>query len=389
MKSIPSSVRLLQLASIVLIFHVGNSLLQEQVFHLPGFNHALLLSFLQTVCVAAFALIDYVRKTGFNGRKTPIKYYIVISLLAVVASVATNEASLRLNYPTQVIFKSSKLLAVMFVRSIMMKQHKLTSMDIGSALTVIAGLAAFTYGTHQSKLMMKASSSISTAAAAVPMTTTTTTSGDMMIGSIDHHHISSFMIGVIAVLIAVGADAMLYIVEEKYCFHTFGSSNGEIIVFLNGFAALHAGAALTVSGKLGESLSYLAATESLLPLVVAFSLCNFVGTTAILSVVSEFGSPSAIIVTNTRKVCTILGSYLVYPKPFTFLHGVGLVLVTGGVYAHEMARKKKKAHGENEITTTVGNDYDEDNNNTGDKQKSFGDEGSSPMMLIIPPTTPA
>merc|ERR1712046_92277 len=89
---------------------------------------------------------------------------------------------------------------------------------------------------------------------------------------------SSFMIGVIAVVVAVAADAGLYIVEEKYCFHTFGSSNGEIIVFLNAFAAVHAGAALTLSGKLGSSLAYIQESQSLIPLVVAYSLCNFIGT---------------------------------------------------------------------------------------------------------------
>ena len=79
----------------------------------------------------------------------------------------------------------------------------------------------------------------------------------------------------------------------------------------------------------------------LLPIVLAYSLCNFIGSSAVLAIVNEFGSPSAIIVTNTRKVCTILGSFLVYPKPFTPLHAVGIALVTGGVYAHEYARKKK------------------------------------------------
>ena len=185
---------------------------------------------------------------------------------------------------------------------------------------------------------------------------------------------TSFMFGVIAVVVAVAADAGLYIVEEKYCFHTFGSSNGEIIVFLNAFAAAHAGTALTLSGRLSESISFVQSSKYLLPLVVAYSLCNFIGTTAILSIISDFGSPSAIIVTNTRKVCTILGSFVVYPKPFTFLHGVGLLLVTGGVYAHELSRKKKK---QKEI------DDDDDNKDDDNKHRLNGDGGDQQQGIKI------
>lgn len=365
-KPVANSTRLVQLACIVLLFHVAHSLLQEQVFHLPGFNHALLLSLLQSFVIAMFAAIDYVRQ-GSAERRTPLKFYVALSVLALIASFATNEASLRLNYPTQVIFKSSKLLAVMALRSITMQHRggKLTAMDVASALAVVVGLCAFTFATHLSKHHHSSSShfhrsgdhqhqSLTTLLLGgeheqqqqhlSPSTTMSSTSLLLNSRSRDEQqHASSFLLGVVAVVVAVAADAALYIVEEKYCFHTFGSTSGEIIVFMNAFAAANAGAALLVSGNLLPSIEYITATGVLVPLVIFYSLCNFLGTTAILSVINEFGSPSAIIVTNMRKVMTILGSFIVYPKPFTLLHGVGLLLVTGGVYAHEVSRKKKAA----------------------------------------------
>lgn len=115
-----SSLRLAQLALGVLVFHLLNSVLQEAVFRLPGFNHTILLSFLQAACIAGIAFVEFRRANLV--RRAPLQTYFYLSVLSAGSVMLTNQASHLLNYPTQVIFKSSKLLFVMTLRYFAIKR---------------------------------------------------------------------------------------------------------------------------------------------------------------------------------------------------------------------------------------------------------------------------
>ena len=169
--SAASTSRLARLALLVLVFHVGNSILQEAVFHLPNFNATILMGCLQAVCVCGLACLEFSRQ-GLS-RRAPLIVYAGLSVFAATSTILTNEASRRVNYPTQVIFKSSKLLFVMALRAVAMKgKLRTSSAEIVSAVSIVVGLIAFTYATSSSK-----SSKV-------------TSDGD-------------FMVGVIAIIVAV------------------------------------------------------------------------------------------------------------------------------------------------------------------------------------------
>jgi adenosine 3'-phospho 5'-phosphosulfate transporter B3 len=322
--------RLFQLASGVLLFHVLNSVLQEAVFHLEGFNHALMLSFMQTLCIASFACLEFWR----NGeeRKAPITTYVLLSLLSTVSVFLTNEASHLLNYPTQVVFKSSKLLFVMVTRLLLINeaQHKHhhhrrakaararhRRNEFLACAMIVVGLVVFTYATSAAK--MKGGSHGSDAES------------------------TRIALGVAAIVIALLCDSLLYIGEEKYCFCSgVGASNTEVILFCYMFASVNSAGSLLLSGQLVDSFQYVASHPSFVAYVVAFSLCNFCGTYFLLRVVAEFNSNSAVMVTSVRKVFTVLCSFVVYPKPFGAYHLLGLSLVSGGIYLQETSRTHTK-----------------------------------------------
>lgn len=306
----PPTSALVRLAGLVILFHVLNSILQEAVFHLPGFRFTIMMSLLQTTCVTALALYEFRRNA--HTRKAPIMVYAVLSIFATASTILTNEASRRVNYPTQVIFKSSKLLFVMGLRVVALSSKVRTSAaEVVSAMSIVLGLILFTYATAESK-----------------RSEPSTSGADMMVG-------------VAAIVTAVCCDALLYIGEEKYCFHTHECSNTEVILYCNAFATAYSAATLVTSGQLAESVAFAATTPALLGLVLLYSLCNFGGTTFLLQIVSDFGSSTAVVVTSTRKMITVLCSYLVYPKPFTLLHFAGLVGVSYGIWLHDYARKKE------------------------------------------------
>lgn len=323
-----TTMRLAQLGVGVLAFHLFNSILQEAVFHLPGFHHSIALSFLQTLCISGFALIEFVRAN--EVRKVPLKTYVMLSLFSTVSVILTNEASHLLNYPTQVIFKSSKLLFVMTLRFILLphqqrggggggspssSHHPRRGIleEIVSCLMIVGGLVLFTYATSAAK-MANASA------------------GELEV----------VLLGVLAIVAALCCDALLYIGEEKYCFKEHHASNTEVILFCYAFAALYSGSSLVVSGQLIDSATYITSHPLFLVYVTMFSLCNFCGTYFLLKVVAEFNSNSAVMITSVRKMFTVLCSFLIYPKPFGWTHLAGLALVSSGIYMHENARSNGK-----------------------------------------------
>jgi adenosine 3'-phospho 5'-phosphosulfate transporter B3 len=297
------------------VFHVLNSVLQEGVLYLPGFKHELLMSFLQTVAVTIFSLVQF-RSAG-EPRKTPLHIYVGLSIVASLSVVLTNKGSVLLNYPTQVVFKSSKLLFVMVMRAIFLRSKRRPSLaEVAGAVIVVVGLTGFTWASHKTS-----TPSIHKAVASSSILP------------------NDFVLGVIVIIIALICDTLLYMGEEAYCFSTYQSSNVEVILFTTMFGVFNTFGTLCVTGKVTESIAYATSEPRLVIFVIAFSACNFLGTHFLLSIVSEFDANYAVMATSVRKMCTILLSFLIYPKPFTLLHSISLATVVGGIVIHDRAKK--------------------------------------------------
>ncbi len=119
----------------------------------------------------------------------------------------------------------------------------------------------------------------------------------------------------------------------------------EIICACNGFSCLYSLVPLAIVGRTMESFAFMFGSPYLMMLCGCFSLCNLLGTDCLLKVVSEFGANTAVVVTSTRKVVTVICSYVLFPKPFSAFHAVGLSSVAVGVYLHET---NKSHHGKAE-----------------------------------------
>lgn len=350
-----TTARFSYLGGCVLVFHLLNSVLQEAVFHLPGFNHTVLVSFFQAFGVAAFALLEmYVnvrnaRATtspnvptsnssscfGFISRKVPFRTYIMLSIFATVSVVLTNRASHLLNYATQVVFKSSKLFFVMLLRLALRMSKEKSNHQIQreflSCAFIVVGLVAFTFETAKhNKHPLKNGQGTATHTSSV--------SGGPAV--VEGAYLSAEMIdGIISIVGALCCDAMLYISEELYCFSpNVQASSEEVIFFTYMIAAANNFVVLGVFGLVSDGFKFIMETPSFLVLVFFFSAANFGGTRFLLRVVAEFDSNAAVIITSTRKLATVLLSFFIYPKPFGLLHAVGIILVSIGIALYELTR---------------------------------------------------
>ena len=366
--------RFVYLGGCVLVFHLLNSVLQEAVFHIPGFNHTVLVSFFQALGVALFALLEmYINSStagggarnlktddsistpssgmvpsstvfcGFISKRASLKTYIMLSVFATVSVVLTNRASHLLNYATQVVFKSSKLFFVMLLRLVLKmskeKSNQQLRREFLSCGFIVVGLVIFTFETSKYNKGKSTKSSTLPPPTLRPGETNPTGLATAAFHDVDTLLSADMVEGILSIIGALCCDAMLYISEELYCFSpSVQASSEEVIFFTYVIAALNNLGVLTVFGLLPDGLKFIHDTPSFLFLVAFFSAANFGGTRFLLRVVSEFDSNAAVIITSTRKLATVLLSFLIYPKPFGVLHAVGMVLVTVGIGLYEITR---------------------------------------------------
>ena len=62
-----------------------------------------------------------------------------------------------------------------------------------------------------------------------------------------------------------------------------------------------------------------------------FSIVGCFGELFVMSLVKEFGALLAVTVTSFRKMVSILGSFLIFPKPFTMVYLFGAIQIFFGI----------------------------------------------------------
>ncbi|ESL08413.1 hypothetical protein TRSC58_03884 [Trypanosoma rangeli SC58] len=192
--------------------------------------------------------------------------------------------------------------------------HSQALEEVASCIAVVVGLIVFTYATMDTR----------------------TTKGAKM-----QESWWWLISGVTGLLVALLCDALMYLGEEKYCFMRHNASHEEVQFYVFFFSAVIGFVLLVFSGDLRDAMEFVGRGRSFITLLLACSFSSYSGTFFLLRIVSEFNSSTATIVTSVRRSLTVLCSYIVYPKPFGFLHLVGITFVMGGVWQYEQARRRR------------------------------------------------
>jgi len=220
--------------------------------------------------------------------------YVIISLLTVATMALSNSSLQYLNFPTQVIFKSCKLIPVL-VGGILIQGKKYGLVDFIAACIMCIGLIWFTLA--------------------------------------DSHVSPNFHpSGVVMISSALLADAMIGNVQEK-AMKKFGAPNCEVVFYSYSLGLVYLAIALIVSGKLIPSVQL----SNMYPLEMygygfLFSLTGYLGVNLVLTLVRTVGAFAAVTVTTFRKAITIVLSFYLFAKPFTMQYVWSSILVLFGVY---------------------------------------------------------
>ncbi|KRZ70094.1 Adenosine 3'-phospho 5'-phosphosulfate transporter 2 [Trichinella papuae] len=262
-------------ASAVFLLYLIYGILQEKMFTVDGF-----------------------RTLGFylTTVHTPLKIYFILSLASFGTIGFSNAAVGYLNYPTQVVFKSCKLIPVMIGG----KRYSLY--DYIAVLLMTVGLIMF-----------------SLADAAVNPEFNST--------------------GFLCVCMALFADAVIGNLQEA-SMRMYAPENNEIMAYTYSIAFLYSTFFTALNGNLIAGISFTLKNPLIMRDMLLFSVCSYFGVQVILTLINGFDALVAITVTTFRKVITVCLSFILFSKPFTYRYLLGGIVIVIGIYFNLYSKKQ-------------------------------------------------
>lgn len=237
----------------------------------------------------------------------PMRLHAAVGILSMTTIGLSNLSLLYLNYPTQLLFKSSKVLPVM-LGSVLVNRAKFWASEYAAALSLAVGLVVFTLADARSSPQFDA-------------------------------------MGVVIIFGALCADAFVSNTQERVLVR-HNCSTLEALSLANGIATLVWLALIAVRGDTADVLATFGMGPRVLGALLMYGLSNYVGFWFILYSVGSFSASTTATITSLRKAFTMVLSYLLFPSPnksFTVQHGFGLALIVCAVYATTRIKNAKRA----------------------------------------------
>jgi len=153
-------------------------------------------------------------------------------------------------------------------------------------------------------------------------------------------------IGLAFVSLSVCADAILPNAQERL--FKQGSSRLEVTVFTNVFTLIAMTVTTLFSGDLLGLISWSMTSESAYSYIAVYTFIAYIAVSVHMTVVRRFGGVTAVLVATGRKIMTIIISFLLFPKGFSWLYVIGAFLVLGGLLLSSLYKIQRK-----KATTTM------------------------------------
>lgn len=249
--------------------------LQEKCFSIidKSYSQVITLGSQITLCLAAL-LERYIE--GDLKVRAPMKSYVILSFLTSCGMGFTNWSLNYLSYPARIIFKSAKSLPTMAIESILPPRKVFTCTEFVAVILLTVGIGFFSLGEIKG-------------------------TGDAQ------------FTGYLLILVGVIADALTSNFEKKNIFKKYDSSHAEVMFFASLF-----GVGWTIAGMMASPVNFvsfiLGNPHSLF--YIFLSGCGaYMSVSFILLTIKAFGPTYAEIIKGMRRVISIAGSYIFFPKP--------------------------------------------------------------------------
>ncbi|KAL9275154.1 UDP-galactose/UDP-glucose transporter 4-like protein [Drosera capensis] len=269
-----------------------NGICEEYVYNRLQFSYGWYFTFIQ-----GFVYLALIRLNGFDTKQmvNPWNTYVKLSAVLMSSHGLTKGSLAFLNYPAQIMFKSTKVLPVMIMGAFIPGlRRKYPPHEYVSATLLVVGLIIFTLADAQ-------------------------TSPNFSI------------IGVVMITGALIMDSFLGNLQEAIFTMSPETTQMEML-----FCSTVVGLPLLIppmvlTGELFRAWKSCYQHPYVYGVLVFEAMATFVGQVSVLSLIALFGAATTAMITTARKAVTLLLSYLLFTKPLTEQHAGGLLLISMGI----------------------------------------------------------
>ncbi|KAL5552156.1 hypothetical protein UlMin_002332 [Ulmus minor] len=272
--------------------YLVNGVCEEYVYNRLEFSYGWYFTFVQGfVYIMLIYLQGFTTKQMVNSWKT----YVKLSAVLMGSQGLTKGSLAFLNYPAQIMFKSTKVLPVMVMGAFVAGlRRKYPLHEYISAMLLVIGLILFTLADAQ-------------------------TSPNFNI------------IGVVMISGALIMDAFLGNLQEAIFTLNPDTTQMEMLFCSTVVGLPFLLPPMILTGELVKAWNSCYEHPYIYGVLVFEAMATYVGQVSVLCLVALFGAATTAMITTARKAVTLLLSYMIFTKPMTDQHGIGLLLITSGI----------------------------------------------------------
>ena len=242
--------------------------------------------------------VAYLAIFGRGNARTPFWPLVRISILVFSSLVSGNIALRWVSFPVKVIIKSCKLLPTMALGSVLLSKAY-SIWDHVAAILLCCGLVGFTLASHD------------TAA------------------SVGKSEKSTSLLGIALLFFAVCCDAVQVLLQERLVKAEPQLTPMHVMVYTNGLAFVAVLGGVIATGEISQVPQGLPSGHLLL-----YGATSWVGVCCFIALARSHGGTAAVVATNSRKLISIILSFIVFPKPLTTTMLMSGMCVSAGVAVH-------------------------------------------------------
>ncbi|GAV79422.1 UAA domain-containing protein [Cephalotus follicularis] len=272
--------------------YLVNGICEEYVYNRLQFSYGWYFTFIQ-----GFVYLILIHLQGFTTTQmvNPWKTYVKLSAVLMGSHGLTKGSLAFLNYPAQIMFKSTKVLPVMIMGAFIPGlRRKYPAHEYISALLLVVGLILFTLADA------KTSPNFS-------------------------------MNGVIMICGALVMDSFLGNLQEAIFTLNPYTTQMEMLFCSTVVGLPFLLAPMILTGELFRAWNSCSHHPYVYGVLVFEAIATFIGQVSVLSLIALFGAATTAMITTARKAVTLLLSYLIFAKPLTDQHWSGLLLIAMGI----------------------------------------------------------
>jgi adenosine 3'-phospho 5'-phosphosulfate transporter B3 len=279
--------------------------------HYEGFDFGFFFTLFQFTAYTVFSGIHYYfqPKSNHDGASNWFKWYCLLAALMVAGVGLGNQSLNYLNFPTKILFKSSKLLFAMIVGSWIIIKRRYNLLDYTASILLVMGLVILFMANHHSM-------------------------------HIEWTLTISEITGIIMITCALMSDAVASNIQEKILKND-GRSATELIFYGHLLGACMLIFVCVLTDQLFSAILYCYQHPYLILLMLGYSTLTYMGVQFVHTMTKLFGILVTLTVTSSRKVATVMLSFIIFPKPLTLTHLIAIILVFGGIFLRIYNKNKE------------------------------------------------